>query len=206
MMTPRELFKKIRMMHRTLITRLCDIHSLCQNGHKCLKGSHLQVINFDKVKEKYCEKTGIIHMPPSVDAITLSGDGRKICFVELKSWIKYLAYTRDVSSESIHRQLRKYKFLEKLEASMRICAEFSGENDFFDRNGYAYIIVTDADAELATDPARNFALNMFALAETSCRNWRPECVKATNDTVTGMTGVNVRHISCQQFDSVIESI
>lgn len=192
-------------MHRPLVTTLCDVHSLCQHGHKCAVPSKIPVVNFDRVKEEYCKRNGLILMPPSVDAITLSGDGMKLCFVELKSWLKYLAYTKEVSSETIHRQVKKYKFLEKLEASMNICATFADE-EFFDRNEYAYIIVTDADAELETNPVRNFAMNMFALAETSCRRWRPECVKATNEAVSKMSGVNVRHVSCQQFDSVLERI
>lgn len=142
---------------------------------------------------------------PSVDAISIGASGNTFCFIELKSWVKYLVHYKGVDAGSIHRKVRRYHFREKLEASMALCSEFS-DPDFFAYNDYAYFIVTDAEAELRIDAARSFAMAMFSLAETSSRCWRPECVKATNKAISKFRGINVRHISCQDFDKVIAKL
>ena len=201
-MTNREFFKKLRMQHRQLVSRLCRLHSLCQNGDCCLSPSTMPVINFDKIKEDYCRRLGIIQMPPSVDAVTISRSGNTFCFIELKSWVKYLVYSKDVDGQSIERQVKRYHFREKLEASMAICTEMS-DPDFFRVNDYAYLIVTDAEADIKVDAARSFAMAMFTLAETSSRKWRPQCAAVTQRAVSKFRGVNVRHISCQEFDKVL---
>ena len=88
---------------------------------------------------------------------------------------------------------------------MNICAEMS-DRDFFKVNNFAYLIVTDAEAQLRIDAAKSFALAMFSLAETSSRKWRPECIAATDRAISKFRGINVRHISCQDFDKVIASL
>lgn len=201
-MTNREFFKKLRTKHRHLVSRLCRLHSLCQNGDCCLSPSAVPVINFDKIKEDYCRRLGIIQMPPSVDAVTISHSGATFCFVELKSWVKYLIYSKDVDGQSIERQVRRYHFREKLEASMAICTEMS-DPDFFRVNDYAYLIVTDAEADIKVDAARSFAMAMFTLAETSSRKWRPQCADATQRAISKFRGIKVRHVSCQEFDKVL---
>ena len=201
-MTSRELFKKLRTQHRQLVGPLCRLHSLCQSASFCAKPVSTPVINFDKIKELYCKKKGIIHMPPSVDAISISHSGNTFCFIELKSWVKYLLYTKDVNADSINRQVNRYHFREKLEASIAICSEMS-DPDFFNVNDFAYLIVTDAQAQLRIDAARSFAMAMFSLAETSSQCWRPECIAATNRAISKFHGINVRHISCQDFDKVL---
>ena len=204
-MTPRDLFKKLRSRHRALVGPLCRLHSLCQSTDCCALPVTTPVINFDKIKEIYCRKKGIIHMPPSVDAITISRSGNTFCFVELKSWVKYLVYSKDVTADTIDRQVKRYHFREKLQASMEICTEMS-DPDFFAVNDFAYLIVTDAEAELRIDAARSFAMTMFSLAETSSRRWRPECIAATDRAISKFRGINVRHISCQDFDKVLSTL
>ena len=205
-MTPRDLFKKLRMQHRLLVSPLCRLHSLCQSDYHCNRPTKTPVINFDKIKEQYCKKRNIIYMPPSVDAISISQSGNTFCFIELKSWVKYLVHTKhDISTGSINRQLKRYHFREKLQSSMKICTEMS-DRDFFKVNNFAYLIVTDAEAQLRIDAAKSFALAMFSLAETSSRKWRPECIAATDRAISKFRGINVRHISCQDFDKVIASL
>lgn len=204
-MTPRDLFKKLRTRHRKLVSPLCRLHSLCQITDHCSTPVSTPVINFDKIKEEYCRSKGIIHMPPSVDAITISASGDTFCFIELKSWVKYLLYTKGVDADSINRQVKRYHFREKLQASMQICTEMS-DPDFFRVNNYAYLIVTDADADLRTDAARSFAMAMFSLAETSSRCWRPECAAATDRAISKFRGINVRHISCQSLDTILSTL
>ncbi len=204
-MTVRELFKKLRTQHRALVGPLCRLHSLCQTADYCTQPAKTPVINFDRIKEIYCRKKGIIHMPPSVDAITISHSGHTFCFIELKSWVKYLAYTKNVDAEAIDRQVHRNHFREKLQASMQICTEMS-DPDFFSVNDFAYLIVTDADAQLRTDAAQSFAMAMFSLAETSSRRWRPECIAATDRAISKFRGINVRHISCQNLDKTLSTL
>lgn len=145
---------------------ICELHKPCSNNRLCLERSKCMVINFDKIKDKYCEG-GI--PKASVDAIH---NGKRIfSLIEIKGWNEYIKHNiKNFSESDIEAQIGKYKLDKKLKDSLDIVLAIIsdqkiGHSKDFELYPKQYLIVTDIS--LTKDPLAKLAENLTFLATFS---------------------------------------
>ncbi|WP_019912470.1 hypothetical protein [Paenibacillus sp. HW567] len=85
----------------------------------------LEVIDFDKTKERVSEKLRLAQQPKSCDALKIIPQNKSILFIEMKSFKKFkrwmlLPKSRDEHESIIVKQIKKYNIAQKIHDSIMI--------------------------------------------------------------------------------------
>ena len=188
---------------------LCSLHKPC-NGNYCGTPQQTQVIDFDSVKEKW-DKAHKESFHSSVDALTYN---KKLCFVEIKGWIKFLEYQKilrkknltdkdeNILRDKIDRQSAGYDYQKKLLDSIILCENISGQNDISRNVPILFILVTDINP--IVNPIELFTEQLYMLANTST-TWEKICSESMYNHLKNQLGTNnTFFINCKEFDGFIE--
>jgi hypothetical protein len=183
---------------------ICDLNSACIN-HNYLCGqisSNKKVVNFDIVKCKWCKKNKIPAIK-SVDAITTSYSNKHFCFIELKSWKKFLEYNDNESK--INNKAKKYEsdLPKKLTNSIEICKQINTNNHLFDNCKIIYILVTDISVN--DDGISNIYLNRTALAGTSS-DLKKLCNQLSKNILNNIPNIETHYWHCKDFDTKLSKL
>jgi hypothetical protein len=73
----------------------------------CCKSVNIKVIDFDKMKEEFCQKIGIKHYPKSVDAVFLPKSKDEIYFIEMSSFRDYSTRTGKIGITEVIKYIKK---------------------------------------------------------------------------------------------------
>jgi hypothetical protein len=189
---------------------LCSLHKPCK-GNYCSLPQNTQVIDFDSVKEKW-DKAHKNSSHSSVDALAYN---KKLCFVEIKGWIKFLENQKilkkdsltekdtDTLKKKIDKQSASYDYQKKLLDSIILCENISGQNNIGKDVPIQFILVTDINP--ATSPIESFAEQLFMLANTST-SWEKICSETMYNHLKDQLGTNnTFFIQCKDFDDFIKN-
>ncbi len=152
-----ELFKILRDEYGVILCKIKDIPK------SCCKYLEYEVIDFDKIKDKYCE---LNKTKPSSSCDCLDISKGRIDFIEMKGFEEFKKRKQPLDEEKVDDQVSKFNFEKKLKDSYEILYEISKRceinlNDFNKR----YFIVTDLEADTSGIIDLNFTLS--ALSEIS---------------------------------------
>ena len=170
----------------------------------CGAESKIPALNFDAVKETYCNKTKTPSVP-SVDAVLYKGN--RFLFVEIKSWQNFERYqikSGDSQSTIQHKVTQKaagFKLKPKVEMSMEICKSISKDYHLFEKMPVTYVLVTDVDT--IVDPLVRFRSRLRALAYKSV--FIPLYSSASMAQLLTV-GMDVRYVFCRKFDNFYDSL
>ena len=164
----------------------------------CGADSVIPALNFDAVKEAYCNKTKTPSVP-SVDAVLYKG--KRFLFVEIKSWQNFERHQLEPGDsqtdirQKIMAQAQGFKLKPKVEKSMEICRNISKDKHLFNKMPVTYVLVTDVDT--ITDPLARFKGRLRALAYKSV--YIPLFTSASTAELSTVA-MNVRYVFCRNFD------
>lgn len=192
------------------IVSLCSLHKPC-SGNYCGSPQQTQVIDFDCIKGKW-DKAHKKSSHSSVDALTYN---KKLCFVEIKGWIKFLENQKilkkysltekdtDILKKKIDKQSAGYDYQKKLLDSIILCENISGQNDLSKKVPILFILVTDIN--LASNPIELFTEQLYMLASTST-SWEKICSESMYNHLKNQLGTdNTFFIQCKDFDDFIKN-
>ena len=205
-MKAKEIYDSINENYQNLRTGICQLHKPCSIIRKC-DGSHKEVIDFDRVERLYHK--GASSPLPSVDAITYNDENTCFCFVEIKGWERFLSYQLGTLKEEdkekeIKRQAYKYDLKGKLENSLALCQEVTGDKDCFKTDvEVVYVLVTDI--EVRTNPLESIAYNLNILAASSSK-WEDLCNKYLSQAIEKVSDVRKIYIHCKEFDALMRKL
>ena len=204
------LFERVGRYASLTPTTVCRLHEAephtpCPNStHFCGTESSIPAINFDAVKEAYCNKNRIGSVS-SVDAVMYKG--ARFLFVEIKSWQNFERYqikpgdSQADIQQKIADKAAGFKLKPKVEKSMKICRTIAGDEHLFDRMPVTYVLVTDVDT--VADPMVKFKARLLTLAYKSV--YIP-LFTAASMTQLATTGLDVRYVFCRKFDTFYDSL
>lgn len=198
------LFDLLRGYASLMPTTLCMLHE-AENNTPCPRSrffcgteSTLPAINFDKVKETYCNKAKISYFP-SVDAVMFKGE--RFFFVEIKSWQNFERFQIKpgdgpaVIQKKIEDKAKGFKLKPKVEKSMKICQILSKDEHLFEKMPVTYVLVTDVNT--VADPLARFKGRLRDLAYKSV--YIP-LFSSASTTQLATVGMDVRYVFCRSFD------
>ena len=199
-MTPIELYKKMSAQYPShVVASICEVETTCRKKGFCAQNQNYPVIDFDEVKNDFCQGGKSL---ASVDAVCASGKGRYFCFVELKGWSNYVNYL-DKQKKTIAETAKGYNLKGKLDDSQEICILISGNKDLFMGMPIVFLLVTDITAK--DDGMAVFADAMFKLAETSSDTYS-KCLTAARKTLDTEIRVEHDYVYCKDFDKYIAAL
>lgn len=206
-MTPQEIIAYLKAYSPDSRTYVCNINSGCNtNGdgrYLCgVPKSFFEVLNFDKIKEKYQQDTNHEYSK-SVDAVCATLQNRRFCFIEIKSWEMFLRYNS--GETTIAEQSAKYgdSLPKKLSSSISLCKQITSINQLFNSCQFSYIFLTDIDTEV--DGIGSINENLAMLTGTAS-NLRDLCNKYSQSIMDGIAGVDTHYWCCRDFDSRIAKL
>ena len=204
------LFESLRRYASLTHTSICQLHE-AENRIPCPRSSFfcgaeskIPALNFDAVKDVYCNNARISPWP-SVDGVLYKDE--RFLFVEIKSWRNFERYQikpGDSPSEiqkKIVDKAKGFKLKPKVEKSMEICKKISKDEHLFDKMPVTYILVTDVDTVL--DPLARFKSRLRALAYKSV--YIPLFSSASTSQLSTV-GMDVRYVFCQRFDEFYDTL
>jgi hypothetical protein len=198
-MSPSCIVKEI-LSYNEVYSDVCKLKSVCTSFQSCSSKSTTTVVNFDKVKEKYCEANRIHPKLKSVDAICAKQDDSLFLFVEKKSWSQYFKH-QALEQNDIMQQSSNFGFQRKYEDSVKICCNICCSKDLFTDENHAFVFLTDENFE---NPVQSIMGNLNILAATSsiefAKIWASEASNNQLKTVLCQKRF-VRY--CKNFDSFI---
>ena len=199
------LFDRLRGYASLTPTTLCMLHEP-ENKTPCPRSrffcgtdSTIPAINFDKVKETYCNKAKITYFP-SVDAVMFKEE--RFLFVEIKSWQNFERYqikpgdSPAIIQKKIEDKAKGFKLKPKVEKSMKICQVLSQDEHLFDKMPVTYVLVTDVNT--VADPLARFKGRLLTLAYKSV--YIPLFSSASTAQLATV-GMDVRYVFCREFDA-----
>ena len=202
-MTAKEVYESIRGHYPGLETTICQLHKPCSAIRKCLhEASKKEVIDFDRIESAYHKNRGL-PSKSSVDAVTCDNADTVFCFVELKGWNEFLTnpyQKKSVSEEGIKKQAKKYDLKGKLENSLFICQEISGNPSCFKEMEIVFVLVTDI--EVKQSPLESLAYHLTMLAETASK-WEDLCNKYLLKVLAEVEDIKKYYINCKDFESLM---
>lgn len=170
----------------------------------CGAGSKIPALNFDAVKDAFCNKTKTPSVP-SVDAVLYKEN--RFIFVEIKSWqnferhhIKY-SDSQTTIQQKIADKAIGFKLKPKVEKSMEICKKITKDEHLFEKIPVTYVLVTDVDT--VTDPMRRFKSRLSVLAYKSV--YIPLYNKAVGTQIATIE-MDVRYVFCRKFDEFYDKL
>ena len=170
----------------------------------CGAESKIPALNFDAVKEAFCNKTKTSSVP-SVDAVLYKEN--RFLFVEIKSWQNFERYQikSGDSPATIQRKIADkatgFKLKPKVEKSMEICRSIAKDEHLFEKMPVTYVLVTDVDT--VADPLARFKSRLRALAYKSV--FIPLFSSASIAQLSTV-GMDVRYVFCRKFDNFYDSL
>jgi hypothetical protein len=141
----------------------------------CCQNSTLDVIDFDKAKDKICQKANIPSLK-SCDAIKFILENERIDFIELKGLSMYLNYggrtnfdpNLDTNSQ-ITNKITGFEINRKIEESLsilkKIMEEYNGNEETLRSVLKNFLIVTDITP--SSDPIEFITITLEVLSEIS---------------------------------------
>lgn len=88
---------------------ICELHSPCLKNNQCKYRSNVQVVDFDKCKDKYCSETNTQSLK-SVDALLLLSNC--IYLIEIKGWRDFVKNNK-VTDTNIAKQINRFELGKK---------------------------------------------------------------------------------------------
>lgn len=207
MISPKEIYEKTKAMNEVLSeTVICKLHKPCGFNRLCSTPQTIKVLDFDSVKELYCE--GKEPSRPSVDALTYTDSA--LVFAEIKGWQEYFKWNikpaKGVSriEKGIDKKLCSYNLQGKLLESVSICEDLSGTVDLTHEMNVVFLLVTDINVEV--NPLGMLMMDLIKLAETST-DWSTVCAdKMYRYLNSQITDVPSKLVCCKDFDAVVNSL
>lgn len=199
-MTSQQLYDTIKMMYPlSEVSSICYADQVCLRNGFCAHSQSAKVINFDSVKDDFCN--GQSEKPSSVDVICVSRTDKVFYFVELKGWKKYI---ENVSKQKHTPKdtVEGYKLSKKLSDSLEICRQLASNKELFSDIPIRFLLVTDIETK--THGIESFHSLLNQLGETSS-NICLECLRMARKTLDLEIGIDRDYISCQDFDKFIQS-
>ena len=206
----RRLYERVGTFASLSSTTICWLHEAepkkpCPaSSFFCGTESKIPALNFDAVKEAYCNKTRTPSMP-SVDAVLFKD--KRFLFVEIKSWQNFERYqikpgdSQATIQQKIADKATGFKLKPKVEKSMEICERISKDEHLFEKMPVTYVLVTDVDT--VADPLARFRSRLRALAYKSV--FIPLFSSASMAQLSTV-GMDVRYVFCRKFDNFYESL
>lgn len=198
-MTPSSIVQRI-FSYKNAISNVCSLKSVCTSFSACGQKSKISVVDFDEVKDAYCQTCGIHPKLKSVDAICAKQDGSLLLFVEKKSWSQYFAH-QPLDRNHIMQQTSEFCFQKKYEDSVNICCAICQQVDLFTEENHAFVFLTDEDL---SDPVKNLVGNLNILGVSSsiesAKIWAGDASYHQLETVSCKKRF-VRY--CKDFDSFV---
>lgn len=205
------LFEQIRGYASLTNTSICMLHNAesktpCpKSKYFCGKESIKPAVNFDAVKDVFCNRNKIKVVWPSVDAILYKNN--IFLFVEIKSWQNFDRHQVKVgdSPEDIQdkadQQAKKFNLKLKIDSSIEICKNISKDPELFSKMPTVYVLVTDVDAVL--DPLVRFRARLGILSYNAMNI--PSYANASFNAIKA-SGMNVRYVNCRNFDAFFDGL
>lgn len=205
------LFELIREYASLSNTSICMLHNAepktpCpQSKFFCGKESIISAVNFDAVKDVFCNRNKLKTLLPSVDAVLYKKE--LFIFVEIKGWQnfdRYYVEVEDSPSEiqiKADKQAKKFNLKLKIDSSIEICKNISKDPDIFTGMPMVYVLVTDVDTVL--DPLVRFRARLGILSYNAINI--PFYTSASNKAIKA-TGMNIRYQNCRNFDKFFDSL
>lgn len=205
------LFEQIREYASLPYTSICMLHyaepkTPCPHSRFfCGKESVKPAVNFDAVKEEFCNREKIKDLWSSVDAVLYKNN--IFLFVEIKSWQNFDRHHVNVgdSPEEVRKkadqQAKKFNLKLKIDSSIEICRNISKDPDLFAEMPTVYVLVTDVDT--VPDPLVRFRARLGILSYNAMNI--PSYTRASFNAIKA-TGMNVRYVNCRNFDSFFDSL
>ncbi len=131
----------------------------------CCKQSEIEVIDFDRTKEKIVAEFGYATIK-SCDALKILPSLKRIDFIEMKGSLEFLKRNRDNSNEKVQKQVSKFDFEGKIKDSLHILDCIINKTNYLtgkERQQYSnikkyYFIITDIN--LTENPLESIVLNI----------------------------------------------
>lgn len=206
-----QLYDSLRSYASLSETSICMLHyaeprTPCpQSSFFCGKESDKKAINFDAVKEHYCQQKKIKSVWASVDSVLTKDE--TFIFLEIKSWRNFDHYqltpgdSPDVVKKKVEEKAKGFKLKEKIDKSILICEDVSGDEHLFDDLPVVYILVTDVDTIVT--PLLRFRARLGILSYKAVNV--PLYTRAAEAELK-TTGMPVRYVYCRDFDSLYDSL
>ena len=204
------LYERVGEYASLLPTTICRLHEAepkkpCPTtAFFCGAESKIPALNFDAVKESFCNKMKCPSVP-SVDAVLYKEN--RFLFVEIKSWQNFERYqikpgdNQATIQQKIADKATGFNLKPKVERSMEICMRISKDEHLFKKMAVTYVLVTDVDT--VVDPLARFRGRLRALAYKSV--FIP-LFSSASLTQLSTIGMDVRYIFCRKFDSFYDSL
>lgn len=205
-----KLYEQVGKYASVSPTTICMLHEAepktpCpSSAFFCGTEIKIPALNFDAVKEAFCNKTKTSSVP-SVDAV-LYKDNRFL-FVEIKSWQNFERFqikpcdNQATIQQKIADKAAGFKLKPKVEKSMAICKSICKDEHLFEKMLVTYVLVTDVDT--VVDPLARFRGRLRALAYKSV--FIPLFSSASLAQLSTV-GMDVRYVFCRKFDSFYDSL
>lgn len=205
-MTPQVVYQKLRDYALDINeVVLCDIHRHCVSKRSCGLPSCHQLVDFDKLKERFCHNLGMATVS-STDGVTFNKDNRTLFLVEMKSWkdvVEHPVTHKLASKTELDKIAEKYqiKLKKKLEDSQLICCGITNDDHLFLNVPLALVFVTDIDTKVSPLERIQYNLNQLGTTASSLYVY---CNDQMSKALQGIKVVNTYYTSCWEFDHDIE--
>lgn len=201
LVTPQELFDKLSSYEKSM-TNVCEIKARCACYHSCSQKQTAEVLDFDKVKEKYCSAKKMQNPLKSVDAVCVKGDGSLFFFVEKKSWTQFFRWNSSCNEQSIQDASDNFSFQKKYDDSVQICRGISECECCLTNDNHAFLFLTDVENE---GGIQSFAANLAALA-TTASVLESKAVGQSNSQLERLSCDKKRYVFCKDFDGFVAPV
>lgn len=198
-MTAREIVAKLKEYSGLDSQPICSLHKECFPKAVCGLYQTTEAINFDKIKDIYCQNKGIGSISSADGIADING---KLVFVEIKGWIEFINRKKKLTVQKMEKQADKYSGIKKYIDSLLICSDIAG----VDEVAKYYVLVTDIDTKVA--PLEKFKWNMSRLAgdatkpHTLCNLLMEEKLKTNFSSLD----VKYRYVFCRNIDNELANL
>lgn len=180
----------------------CDLHK-CATPDSCSSKQYHVMLNFDKVKDIYCQTNGI-ESCKSADGLSYNDNG--ILFViEIKGWELYERHGNPKTEEEVKDKVVNYKLSKKLSDSLMICKHVLSQTQSELVLPIVYLVVSDVKKEAKKEAVAELASALMILSETSS-DFSSIYGDEIKLHISGISDVDCEFIAdCRQIDSAIAS-
>lgn len=162
-----------RFMEFGINNNFFEVKPLGQLEKSCCRHSKIEIIDFDKTKERV-SMSAPLHQPKSADALKILSQLNRIDFIELKGFEKFIQYNNDKQNveKEVRNQVEKFSLTEKIKDSLFILSFLIKHKDFkctkIESKQYQevtknYLIVVDID--LYQNPLKDRLITLTFLSE-----------------------------------------
>jgi hypothetical protein len=149
---------------------------ICNLDKTCCPAAKTKCIDFDKVKEWHVKESGSVCLA-SVDGLYIDDEKERIYFIEMKGWQNFMKH-QPLDEDSIRKQALSFDLKSKFEESLHILTAICYKRETMlsltkeQRNRFTaiskyFILLTDIDTLLCSDPKSYIGAALGILSETS---------------------------------------